>query len=369
MPQTKTKAIKYENALQLGGIRTGTLDDPEAGGGDGDRGCRVALFDTGSGLRFTVALGRGGDIVDAKYNDTNLAYLTPNGLAPTSHGVPRGDDWLRAWAGGLVTTCGPETIGTARIEDGKEVPLHGRYSNSPAAIIGIKNPSPQRGINEMSLSMLIRDSRMFGPVFEVRRTISCTLGVPEIHLHDEVTNLGDTPVSHNWLYHVNLGYPLLDEGAKLIYQGNAAAFPFTNKAMSSAKINRFKRIPASRDRHTGAGEDCVFIDPPADRKGLVHVGLVNTKRRIGLELIYPKKQLPRLVNWQRFAPSGSYVTAIEPFYGSLLGKDNDPSQSARTTLRPGQRRSYGLTIRVLDGRAGIDSLKKYDGPLMPIPSL
>jgi Domain of unknown function (DUF4432) len=363
MPPSKTKARKYENPNQLGGIRTGTLDYPQAGGGPGSR---VALIDTGSGLRFTVAMGRGGDIVDAAYNDTNLAYLTPNGLKPASHGVQRGDDWLRAWAGGLVTTCGPETIGTARIEDGKDVPLHGRHANTPAALIGIENPDPQRGRDEMSLTLVIRESRMFGSVLEVRRTIHCRLGVPEIHLHDEVTNLGDTAVSHNWLYHVNLGYPLLDEGARLVYRGKAAAFPFGEKAMSSAKINRFKRIPAPSARHAGGGEDCMFIDPPADRKGLVHVGLINSKRRLGLELVYPKKQLPRFVNWQHFGPTGSYVTGLEPFYGSLLGKDNDRNPLGKTRLKPGQCKKYDLTIRVLNGKAQTDALKKHDGGLVPV---
>ena len=366
MPRPKTTTGKYENALQLGGIRTGTLDYPDAGGGPG---CRVAMVDTGSGLRFTVALGRGGDIVDAAYNDTNLAYLTPNGLAPASHGDPRDDDWLRAWAGGLVTTCGPETIGAPRVEDGKAVPLHGRHSNTPAALVGIENPDPNRGEDGMSLSMVIRESRMFGPVFEVRRTISCRLGVPEIHLHDEVVNLGDTAVGHNWLYHVNLGYPLLDEGAKLVYRGKAAVLPFGEKPESTARINRFKRVPEPGARHAGGGEDCVFIDPPADRKGLVHVGLVNAKRRIGLELVYPKKQLPRFVNWQHFGPSGSYVTGLEPCYGSLLGKDNDPSKLAGTTLGPGRSRRYHLTIRVLDGKAQTEALMKHDGALSPVARL
>jgi uncharacterized protein DUF4432 len=361
--------MKYEYPLQLGGIRTATMDYPEAGGGHSGGGCRVALVDTGSGLRFTIALSRGGDIVDAAYNDTNLAYRTPNGLRPPSHGNGRDDDWLRAWPGGLLTTCGPETMGAPRVEGGKSVPLHGRHSNTPAAVIGIENPDPRRNRDTMSISMIIRESRMFGPVYEVRRTISCRLGVPEIHLHDQVTNLGDTVVGHNWLYHVNLGYPLLDEGARLIYRGKAAALPFTDKAASVAKINRFKRVPGPIDRHAGAGEDCVFIDPPADRKGKVHVGLVNPKRRIGLELEYPKKQLPRFVNWQHFGPSGSYVTGLEPFYGSLLGKDNDTSPLANTTLNPGQRRTYDLTLRVLTDKKQIDALKKHDGELSPASSL
>ncbi len=364
MARSKSREVRYEHPLQLGGIRTATLDYPEAGGGPG---CRVAMVDTGSGLRFTIALGRGGDIVDAAYNNTNLAFRTPNGIRPPTHGNNRDDDWLRAWPGGLMTTCGPETMGAPRVEDGHWVPLHGRHSNTPASVTAIDNPDPHTGTDTMSISMVMRESRMFGPVFEVRRMIRCTLGVPEIYIRDEVINLGDTAVDHNWLYHVNLGYPLLDESAKLIYKGKAALYPFTDKAISAAKLNRFKRIPGAI--HTGAEEDCIFADPPADRKGKVHVGLVNPKRRIGLELEFVKKQLPRFVNWQHFSPSGSYVTGIEPFYGSLLGKDNDPGTLAGTTLKPGQCRKYDLVLRVLDGKAQCDSLMKHDGPLMPLASL
>lgn len=79
---------KIEHPLQLGGIRTGTLDADGAP-------VRVAFVDTGSGLRFTVALDRGGDLIDAAYNDCALAYLTPNGLRPPSAAFHRGNEWLR----------------------------------------------------------------------------------------------------------------------------------------------------------------------------------------------------------------------------------------------------------------------------------
>ena len=37
-----------------------------------------------------------------------------------------------------------------------------------------------------------------------------TLGEPLIRIEDEVANLGNTTVPHNWLYHINFGYPLVD---------------------------------------------------------------------------------------------------------------------------------------------------------------
>ena len=118
----KPDLAKFENVHQLGGIRTGTLDP----------GVRVAFVDTGAGLRFTVALDRGGDIVDASFNDCALAYLTQNGLLPPSPAYHTGIEWLRGWAGGLVTTCGPEFMGGPRMVDGAMTSLHGRFSSQSA---------------------------------------------------------------------------------------------------------------------------------------------------------------------------------------------------------------------------------------------
>ncbi len=55
---------KVESAAQLGGVQTGTLDYHQPNGG---QSCRVVFVNTESGLRFTVALDRGGDIVEAFY--------------------------------------------------------------------------------------------------------------------------------------------------------------------------------------------------------------------------------------------------------------------------------------------------------------
>ena len=130
---------KFENIHQIGGIRTGTLDSHPLGGPGG----RVALVDTGAGLRFTVALDRGGDIVDARFNQHALAYLTPNGLVLPNRAHQTGIEWIYGWAGGLVTTCGPQYMGGPREEDGVKTSLHGHYSNLPAAVeqtIGVAAP-------------------------------------------------------------------------------------------------------------------------------------------------------------------------------------------------------------------------------------
>ncbi len=354
---------KFQSVHQVGGIRTGTIDDPTPGGGN--RGCRVAHVNTGSGLRFTVALDRGGDIVEAFYNQHSLAFLTPNGYKLPSHAYHQGLDWLVGWPGGLVTTCGPRYIGGPRQENGEQVSLHGYHSNTPAAVEMVLNPDPQFGRNEMLLSMVITDSRMFGPIVEVRRQIQCRLGVSEIVIFDQVTNRGDQPVPHNWLYHVNLGYPLLDEGARLIFAGKLFGTWDTDPNQAGAKVNagKLKRVPAGLPEHAGAGERGIILDPRSDREGLAHAGLINPRLKLGVELIFPTDALPRLANWQHYGPTGSYVVGIEPFSGSLTGKANDKHPTADQWLEPGQSKRYHLTIRVHSDPAALKALAAMDGPV------
>ena len=360
----KSEPPRFENPLQLGGIRLGTLEE---------RGqpVRTAFFDTGSGLRFTVALDRGGDITDARFNAHNLAYLSPVGLVPPSHAHHSGAEWLQGWAGGLVTTCGPHYIGCPREEDGTAVSLHGHYSNTPATVESVWNPDPRRGILDMSLGLLIRVTRVFGPSFEIRRNISCKLGEPEVIIRDEVWNHGDTTVAHNWLYHCNLGYPLLDEGARFVYRGRAMHWQLPApkgesllQPIPAAAMNRLKRVPAPMAEHAGGVERGLIVDVESDRKGVCWIGLVNPRLKLGLEIAYPSKALPRMANWQHYGPRGCYVSALEPFHGSLLGKALDKSPLAKQQLKPGQSRYYELKLRVLSGSSEVRAFDACDGPVL-----
>lgn len=361
----KSNLAKFENVLQLGGIRTGTLDAPGAGGG---RPVRVAFVDTGGGLRFTVALDRGGDIVDASFNQFALAYLTSNGLLPPSPAYHTGIEWLRGWAGGLVTTCGPESMGGPREVEGVMTSLHGRYSGQPAQIETLRNPDPHRGRHEMELGLVVRDSRMFGPVFEIRRTIRCALGVPEIRIEDAVTNRGDTRAAHHWLYHCNLGFPLLDRGARFIYRGRAEYWVVPPppgqdivQPITAAAMNQLKCAPDGLAQHAGSGERGLIVETEAERDGWCRIGLINDPLKLGLEIRYPKKALPRMANWQHYGPRGCYVSGLEPFSGSLLGSARDKHTLAEQFLEPGETRNYQLIIRTLAGAKALEELSKCDG--------
>ena len=96
---------KVVNPAQIGGIETAILDN-----GLG-RGTRIAWVNTGAGLRYKVVIDRGLDIADAFHNQHSLVWFSHAGITAPRPDANKGLEWLWAFAGGLVTTCGLTHVG------------------------------------------------------------------------------------------------------------------------------------------------------------------------------------------------------------------------------------------------------------------
>ncbi|MAE60482.1 MAG: DUF4432 domain-containing protein [Planctomycetaceae bacterium] len=356
--QTSYPLDRFIQPAQLGGIQTALLDDGPS------RGVRVAYVNTGGGLRYTVSLDRGADLVDAALNQHSLAFLSSSGMKPASHAYNVGQDWLVGWPGGLMTTCGPEHIGHPREEpDGTVTNLHGRHSNTPATVESIVNPDPRDNRMEMSIAARIFDTRMFGPNLEMHRTIRSTLGENTISLTDVTTNRHPQVVDHALMYHCNFGWPLLDAGARIVLNGEAELWPAEMQTAPVPKdVNDFKKVIAPTKAFAGNYRG-MLCTPRPDSRGLNHIGLVNAKLGIAVELEFPAKELPQHLLWQNF-DAGHYVLGMEPLVGTAWGKGKDPK--AARTLRGGQSRTTHLTIRVHSAKAAVAAFLRHDGPLKEV---
>lgn len=351
------KDIKYPwqdkicNVAQVGGIETSVIND-----GPG-RSVRIAWVNTGAGLRYKVVFDRALDIADASFNQHSLAWLSHAGVTAPRCDANRGIEWLWSFGGGLLTTCGLTHVGGPEVEEGQERGLHGRISNMPASIESIVQPDPKAGKLDMSITGLVKQSRVFGPNLELKRTISSTLGEPTIRIRDVVTNCGNTPSPHMILYHCNFGWPLVDEGADIVWKGACVSrgMDFDN-AIFNSKQN-YKKCRKPLDSHRSCGEACGFIDVKASNKGICTVGIANRKIGLALVMQYKKKQLPCLTNWQHWG-FGEYVTALEPGTNPPTGQSQAKKQKKLIVLGAGKSRTYELEFTVLTDRSQIDKFTK-----------
>jgi galactose mutarotase-like enzyme len=340
---------KVSNHLQLGGIETSVLDN---GAG---RGTRIAWINTGTGLRFKVVIDRAMDIADAFFNEHSLAWLSHGGINSPQPFSDKGIDWLRTFGGGLLTTCGLSHVGGPESDEYGSRGLHGLISNLPAEIISIIQPDPRAGQLEMSITGIIRETKPFGPSLELRRTISATLGKASLRIHDEVINRGNTPAPHMLLYHFNFGYPLVNEGAKLLWKGKW--YPRNGEANASIfkEGNDFRMCPGPLEDHSGSGEEVVLVDIEADIFGESRVGISNQEIGIAAVLKFKKEQLPWFANWQHWG-KGEYVTGLEPSTHPLSGQAKAREDGDLIMIKPGESRKYDTELEVLSNEGSIAEL-------------
>jgi len=331
---------KISNHAQLGGIETSVLDN---GAG---RGTRIAWINTGTGLRYKVVIDRGMDIADAFYSQYSIAWLSHSGVTAAQPFSDKGVNWLRTFGGGLLTTCGLSHAGGPESDEYGDRGLHGNISNIAAEIESVIQPDPVAGNMEMSITGRMWETQVLGPNLEMKRTISGRLGESKIYIKDEITNKGNSPAPHMLLYHCNFGWPLVDEGTDILWDGKwRPRDGDTNTNKIFGKSNNFRKCPAPMDAHSGTGEEAAFIDIEADGNGQCHCGLYNSELGIAIIIRFYKKQLPWLINWQHWGKN-EYVTGLEPATNPPIGQAKARKQKELILLAPGETKKYELELEV-----------------------
>ena len=348
-PAKKDDSMRYvANPAQLGGIELfGTLDGPGYTN-------RVASVNTGSGLHYKVVVDRGLDIAEAFYKGMSLSWLSLSGITRPEMSINKGLDWLWGFFGGLVVSCGPSSAGAPCRDKGQDLPLHGKHSNLSATLEAIINPDPLLGRNEMKIQGIVREAKLFEPNLELRRTIRSPLGTSQIVIEDTFINRGPVETEHAWLLHINLGYPLIEPGTELVYKGEVKPLP---SAVEYFTKRKFWIIPEPLAEHA-VGESVAYIEPKTAGDGMVHCGVINSGRKIGLKISFSKRDFPRFVNWQHFGPNGQYVMGIEPANCGVEGRDKDRQRGWLKFLKPGEKKNYRCTIEVLEGKDQLEEFRK-----------
>ncbi len=331
---------------------------------------------TGSGFNFMVDANRGLDIVSADWQGASLCWRGAPGEMNASYFESPGMGWLHGFFGGLVATCGTTHMGFAcndagTIEGGPvyrhvcsegecdevftpsgSLGLHGRYSYTPAKNVWADGRWDGDDYT-FWVQGKVREAMHFGPNMLVERRISARLGESKLRIQDKVTNEAWEPQEHMWLYHCNLGFPVLDGGGEYLLPSRNVT-PRTDLAADN--IGTWSQFPAPTPNQQ---EMVYYHECGAEADGTVYAGFANRAfnggQGIGVYLRYNLKQLPWLVQW-KMPGQGHYVTGLEPATAWVDGRVAEREAGRVITLDPQESRDYELEIGVLTSIAEIDEM-------------
>jgi uncharacterized protein DUF4432 len=327
---------------QVAGIEPFVFDDGPA------RGVRALRFRTGSGLSFDVLTDRGMDLGAVEHAGIPLAWLSPTGVVTPSFHEPEGEGWLRSFHGGLLVTCGLQNVGPPDEHAGEKLGLHGRASNIPASRVSYDTLWDERDCT-LEAHGQIHESRVFGPNLVLRRRIHARVGESRIKIEDEVRNEGFEPEPLMVLYHINLGWPLLDETSRLVGPGRPAEPPEPRDEEARSGLDAWDRFSAPTP---GFRERVFYHSPVAGSDGWTEARLENPALAggLGLRVGFRPEELTEFVQWTMMG-EGTYVVGLEPATCRVEGRAAEAAGRV-IRLEPGETRRQRLEIDVYPVAAG-----------------
>ncbi len=310
---------------------------------------------TGSGLTFTVLASRGLDVSSANYNGRSLAWrsaTTDSHPSYFDHEGENGRGWLRAFYGGLVVTCGLTWAGANDTDNGQQYGLHGRISNTPATNVhwdGFWEGDDYY----LVITGKMREATVFGENLQLTRTITTKLGSSSFYIHDEVENLGFKPTEHMMLYHINIGFPAVNDNAEIISTSRSAV---ARDPIAEALLDKCYQL---QPPEAGFQETCYFHDLTTDAEGYATAAVVDREtesgqgKGFGVYCLYKPSQLPRFIEW-KMMDAGTYVVGMEPANCLVMGRPNERTAGTLQVLQPSEVRTYDVEIGVLAGEKAIE---------------
>ena len=247
------------------------------------KGLEVIDCDNGN-IRFLLNVSKACDIMQMYHRGQNLSFISKNGF--TKRELP----FAKRFEGGMLYTCGLDSVG-----DREGFDEHGSVHNIPAEII--RAECTETGI---TVETVIRDTEICGKNLVLHRKIFAEIGGDSISIVDRLTNETYRDENYCLLYHVNLGYPLIDDGAKILADVTEC-LPRTDWAAKNISTAYEISVPMPNMEET-----CYYLSLQNPE-----VSLVNEKLGKKFTVSYSGDTLPNFLAWKNMT-SGDYAVGLEP---------------------------------------------------------
>ena len=300
-------------------------------------------------LNFTVMKDKGLDLAELSYKGMNMSFLSKPGLQGRNHYDTNGQEAQRSIMGGMMFTCGLENFCAPYSTQGKDYPMHGRIRTTPAEHTGAETRW-EGDSYVLSVHGEMREAELFGENLVLKRKISTVWPQKEILIEDIVENQGFREEPAMLLYHFNVGYPLLDENARIVLPSKKV-IPRDQQAAGHEDLYWKMEAPADNE------PEYVFLhELGADSQGNTFAAVINEKLGLGICLEFSRERLPYFMEWKSLA-SGDYVIGLEPANSSVYGRGYHENRGDLHKIPPlGEERTW-LRIRLLEGEELQETVK------------
>ncbi len=312
-------------------------------------GIRVLEFTTGGGLRFDVLVDRAMDLGLAELDGVSVGWRSRTGFRHPGlheHADEDGLSWLRSMSGLLVTGGLDHTLFGGEVDaDALRLPAAPDRAARPART-GREHPGPagrlrhrlgRRGPRVLWAEGEVVQATNFGEHLVLRRRIEADLGGTEIRLTDVVTNAGFDRTPHMFLYHVNVGWPFLDEGTRLVADIDETVWQTDSVAEQGVDHRVFHHpLPGFVEQ--------VYEHRLAATGGRHKVGLVNDALGRSFEVDVDATAFPCFFEWLNLR-EGAWAVGLEPSTHHVAGDAAAREDGSMIWLEHGDSRTYSSVFR------------------------
>lgn len=334
------------------------------------RGLRVLEFRSGSGLCFSVLVDRSMDFGRFEFKGVPFAWQSGTGfrhpklIDAMGEG---GNGFLRGFSG-LLCTCGLDHIrqpdrGSAGhfdlpLRQEIDYPMHGRGALQPAQLAGYGlRWNGDDGV--LWCEGTVHQVQVMGEHLSLTRRIEVAIGSSQVHFTDTVRNHGFSRTPHMLLYHINLGWPLLDSGARF-----SAPITGTLAANMPKDVQQadYRVQSAPQSRFVQQVFDHAF---KADAQGRVPAALLNDRLGLGFVYEFDASAFRCLQQWQALG-EGIYGFGIEPATAHWGSRQDALDKGEVIELSHDETRTYKSSMSVLDGAAAIAAHEQRVAAITPL---
>ncbi len=298
-------------------------------GGKGD-GMRLLEVNNGKGLELTVSLDRAADISRLRFRGINMSYFSPCGYVAPAYYDCVGGNWLKSFTAGFLTTCGLRAVGSPCVDEGEELPLHGTIANQPAESAYWLEEN-----GELVVRATVKDEGIFAPKLRLMREIRVSLEKNDVTICDTIENTGDTKQPLEILYHMNMGYPLLDEDS-VVEIPSIGVTPRDDHAAEDIENWMHMIKPEA-----GYVERCYYHKFEKEGKASIY----QPKLGQGLEITFDAEELDGFVEWKMMGVR-DYVLGLECGNCYPDGRDVMRRTGMLKFLEPGEKKTYQVKVRM-----------------------